>query len=107
VFLRRVKALGELVTPEVRRLYPELAALAQIAIDRQWANATAEVDATARAGLDLLACLTGATIELLLDLVEWPAVPGAGRVMGRLLTAADQRNPALHARVRAWFERHP
>jgi hypothetical protein len=59
VYVRRAKTLGELLTPDVRRLYPELAALAQVAIDREWANATAEVDAAVRAGLDLLACLTG------------------------------------------------
>ena len=107
VYLRRAKTLGELLTPDVRRLYPELAALAQVAIDREWANATAEVDAAVRAGLDLLACLTGETIELLFELVEWPAMPGASTVMDQLLTAAKDRDAEIAARARSWLERHP
>jgi NB-ARC domain len=105
VYLERVKTLRQLLTSEAARLNPELAALAQIEIDRQWANGTSAIDRTANEGLDLLAWLTGELVDLLFELADWPGLPSSATVVQALQRAARKRRDyALERRAHTWLE---
>jgi hypothetical protein len=89
LILARAKRLADLVDSPVARLYPELAALAQSAIDEEWEHGTAVVDRAVAEGLDLFAGLQDEGVDLLLELLSRPRMLRANLVIDRLATAAD------------------
>jgi hypothetical protein len=111
IYLDRVKSLRDLKISEAARLYPELAAMAQAAIDREWARGTAAVDWAARCGLDLVGAISDDVVDLLFEFADWRGVPSPGIAVGALhqISRISRRHaaPDLERRSAKWFEQHP
>ena len=100
VILQRAKGLADLLDSSLARVYPELAALAQAAMDEEWEHGAAIVDRAVAEGLDLLTSLQDEG-ELLFELLSRPHMLRTDDVIDNLAKAADsvgQQEVARRAR---------
>ena len=70
-------------------MYPELAALAQAAMDEEWEHGAAVVDRAVAEGLDLIASLKDEGVDLLLELLSRPHMLRSDNVIHNLAKAAE------------------